>query len=88
MEPPFQAKELGKQPVWLTLACLRSDLGQKRILIDREGKKFLSKTLKNWRGFNRLVGVASNFSHALRARYWNGTPLHEILYPPLVCHCN
>ena len=31
MEPPFQAKELRKQLVWLTLACLSNNLGQKRI---------------------------------------------------------
>ena len=31
MEPPFLAKELRKLLLWLTLACLRNNLGQKRI---------------------------------------------------------
>ena len=31
MEPPFQAKELRKQLVWFTLACLSNNLGQKQI---------------------------------------------------------
>ena len=71
MKSPFQAKELRKLLLWLTLACLRNNLGQNGS-IDREGKKFLSKTLENGHGFNCLVGVASNFSRALRALLeWN-----------------
>ena len=53
MEPTFQAKELRKQLVWLTLACLSNNLGRKRI-----DRKFLSKTLENGCGFNRIVGMA------------------------------
>ena len=78
MEPPIQAKELRKQLVWLTLACLSNNLGQKRI--DWQGgKKFLSKALENGRGFNRIVSVASKF----RAHYARKV----VMEPPFMRSC-
>ena len=38
---------------------------------------------RKWAWFYPKVGVASNFSRALRAHYYNGTPLQGILHPPL-----
>ena len=54
--PPLQTRKL---LLWLTLACLSSNLGKNRS-IDMEGEKFLSQTFKNGCGFNWTVGMASN----------------------------
>ena len=51
----FQAKELRKLLLWLTLACWHlATISNKSRLIDREGKKFLSKVLKNGCGLTEL----------------------------------
>ena len=77
MEPPFQAKELRKLLLWLTLACFRNNLGQK--WIDRSARSFSLKHLKMGMVLTILWAWPQNF----HAHYWNGTPLHEIVYPPL-----
>ena len=67
MEPPFQAKGLRKQLVWLTLACLSNNLGQNGS-IDREDNKFLSKTLENGVVLTKLWAWLQIFVHASCAK--------------------
>ena len=79
MEPPFQAKELRKLLLWLTLAYLRNNLSQKWIDWQGGARSFSLKRSKTGMVLTKLWVWPQNF----RTHYWNGIPLHEILYPPL-----
>ena len=63
MEPPCLAKELRKQLLWLTLACLRRNLDPKRIdcQVGQEVSLYNYKTIENGRGFNRKWGWLQKF---------------------------
>ena len=80
--PPYLSTELRKLLLWLTLACFSRKFVQKQRLIGLASRiDSFSQKRSKWAWFCHQVGVASK----IRVRNCtSGTPLQEILDPPLL----
>ncbi len=76
--PPSLTTQLRKL-LWLTSAYFSRKFVQKQV--DWTGS--FSQKRSKWAWFYAKVGVASKILRALRAQQYYGTPLQEILNPPL-----